>query len=605
MLKLFLRLIFKDLFKNKVFSLLFLLTLSFGMIGYVFIHFFKNSVHKQLSSKSREMMSSDILLSSRRPISESELSKTNKILTPVFIDHYEVLEMYSMVYFKDRSKLIEIKTIPSNFPFYGYLKLKKGNFSDQLTQKTKSLLIDKNLALLLDIKEGDVVKLGESELTVSGIVSEDSTQAVVGFSLGPRVYLTPETLAQTELVRPGSTIRYYHHYKIKTIGDDGLDQLTETLQNQFPDPGLKVKSHHDASEELSRSTTRFNDFLALISIVSLFLAGIGSQFLFRQFLLRHLSVTALLSTLGWSKRLILSFYIIELFILSSLAFVLSTLGMVIFLPTLIFWIKKEFQLELESDSLLILEMMLKSFWLAPVLSIFLSLPLLSNLYNLKVAHLFQGRLALNKISFKKSVLWYLPSFFLFYFLSVFESGSYLIGSLFFVLLFFSVLLIGFLLNGLLFIGERLAFKLPLMFKLPLQYLKRNRISTMSYFLALSLGTLLMTLVPSLELTIRDEIENPGSSVVPNLFLFDIQPEQIEPLEALLKHDAHELSFKSPLIRGRLMKINDQDYQYRPKKNWFQTRESESKERLTNRVLNFSNFFAVKLGYFIVEAFFYL
>jgi putative ABC transport system permease protein len=110
---------------------------------------------------------------------------------------------------------------------------------------------------------------------------------------------------------------------------------------------------------------------------------------------------------------------------------------------------------------------------------------------------------------------------------------------------------------------------------------------MSYFLALSLGTLLMTLVPSLELTIRDEIENPGSSVVPNLFLFDIQPEQIDPLENLLKKEGLELSFKSPLIRGRLMKINGQDYQFRPKKKWFQTRESESKERLTNRVLNFS------------------
>jgi putative ABC transport system permease protein len=587
MLKLFFRLVFKDLKKNKVFSFLFLLSLSFGMIGYVFIQFFKTSIQRQLNSKSREMMSSDLSISSRRKITNSELSFLLKNLQGFSRDNYEILEMFSMIYVKDRSKLIEVKTIPSNFPFYGKLKLQDRNYSFDHDLKLDSILIDKNLSLLMDLKIGDLVKLGESELKVSGIISEDSTQAVVGFSLGPRVYISPEALKNSQLVKPGSTIRYSHHFFIPHFDNNKLEKIKESTQNQFADPGVRVRTHHEASEELARTTTRFNDFLALVAIVSLFLAGIGSQFLFRQFLLRHLSVTALLNSLGWTKKTIIWFYLFELFFLSLFSFILSNFILFLFLPSLLFWINQEFQLEIVFDYVSILKMISKTFWLAPTLSFTLSLPLIANLYHLKVAQLFQGRLVLNKSFSWHSYFWYLPALFLFYFLSVIESGSFSIGSLFFLLLFLSVLMIGLILLFLLKIGEKWTHKSPLVFKLPFLYLKRNRVSTISYFLALALGTLLMTLVPSLELTIRDEIQNPGSTVVPNLFLFDIQPEQVEALELLLKNQGHELSFKSPLIRGRLLKINGKDYQYKKQKKWFQTREADSKERLTNRVLNFS------------------
>ncbi|MFZ4714283.1 MAG: ABC transporter permease [Bacteriovoracaceae bacterium] len=587
MLALFSRLIFRDLWKNKTFSILFILTMSMGMMGFVFIHYFKASMEGQMSARSKDILGSDLSLGSRRAITDSERSKTEKILGQRVQAKYDILEMYSMLYVGDRSKLVDLKTLPDQYPFYGHLLLSNGQKYNSHFSKLDGIYIDHNLANLLTLKVGDKVKLGEMELPVLEIVNEDSSQAVIGFSLGPRIYLRPEVLAKTALVRPGSTIRYSTHYLLKNTDAKMVQILKDSMTKLFDDPGIRIKTHVDASEDLARATTRFNDFLALVSIVSLFLAGIGSQFLFRNFLLRHLRVTGLLNTLGWNKKTILSFYMIELSFLSLLSFATSVLLILAIMPLLSWWVKSKFDLTLVLDGQQLMALILTTFWIGPVLSLSLSLPLLKSLLDLQVSRLFHGRLLFDKMPWKKGLILYIPSLILFYSLSVYESGSLMVGSLFFVLLFLSIVIIALFLQFLFWVGEKFTHNISPFWRLPFLYLKRNRVSTLSYFLALGLGTLLMTLVPTLERTIREEITTPGKSTVPNLFLFDIQTEQLPELERLLQLEGQKLSFKSPLVRGRLMKINGKEHQYKSQKSWFKTREEESKEKLTNRVLNFS------------------
>jgi putative ABC transport system permease protein len=86
-------------------------------------------------------------------------------------------------------------------------------------------------------------------------------------------------------------------------------------------------------------------------------------------------------------------------------------------------------------------------------------------------------------------------------------------------------------------------------------LARQPAATVTSFVALGLGALLVTLVPEIRGLIRGELEEPEGGRRPSLFLFDIQPDQQAELEAIVGDAGTSLAFASPMIRARLTAVN--------------------------------------------------
>jgi putative ABC transport system permease protein len=117
----------------------------------------------------------------------------------------------------------------------------------------------------------------------------------------------------------------------------------------------------------------------------------------------------------------------------------------------------------------------------------------------------------------------------------------------------------------------------------MRYLNRYRISTVSIFLSLLLGSMLLNLVPMLQQSIQAEITLGESSKLPSLFLFDIQDEQVAQLKSFFKETP--LIGLSPFIRGRISKINDEAVEVETEDAM--TREGQREQRFRNRGTNLS------------------
>jgi putative ABC transport system permease protein len=219
----------------------------------------------------------------------------------------------------------------------------------------------------------------------------------------------------------------------------------------------------------------------------------------------------------------------------------------------------------------------------PILFVIL-LPIFKDLFKLEIKELFQGRYSLNQK--KHNWLYYLPAIFVLLGLSIWQSQSFKVGGIFFSVLVLSCLLIVLFYRFVLISLTKFFNRFSYIFRHSFLYLNKNFISTGSFVLSLSLGTLLILLIPILKDTLQDEIHS-DQTKVPGLFLFDIQPDQLDPLETLLLKDNLKLTFKSPLIRGRLLKINNQVHQIKKSNSWFKTQEDDQRERFQARVLNFS------------------
>ena len=123
-------------------------------------------------------------------------------------------------------------------------------------------------------------------------------------------------------------------------------------------------------------------------------------------------------------------------------------------------------------------------------------------------------------------------------------------------------------------------------RLAFRNLQRNRTGAISCFLALALGTLLINLIPQIYQGLQEEVSRPDDFRIPSLFLFDIQPEQMEPLQKTLFAENVNLNYLSPMVRARLEKVNGKSFDVNTEKVAL-TREQERQQNFRRHNLNLS------------------
>ncbi|MEC7221774.1 MAG: FtsX-like permease family protein, partial [SAR324 cluster bacterium] len=193
----------------------------------------------------------------------------------------------------------------------------------------------------------------------------------------------------------------------------------------------------------------------------------------------------------------------------------------------------------------------------------------------------------NGSSWKLRLLSYIPGFVVYGGLAVWVAGI-IRGGIFLLLLSAAMILLALWAWFLFKFCGYLSYRQRPVLKIALRSLNRNRIAAISCFLSMSLGTLLVNLIPQLQEGITEEIERPDSSRVPTFFIFDIQEEQVQGLEDLVIQQGFELENLSPMVRARLSTINGQVYkgQFR----FDSIRDKDMERMLRARIHNLSYLF---------------
>ena len=208
----------------------------------------------------------------------------------------------------ERSRLVKVVAMSPEFPFYGSFQLKpKGEISDfQIFFFTKNKLLGFTLNFeanwILDLLE--ILSHWESiQFTVANVVVEDSGLQFQPAEFAPKIYISQNFLDKTELLQQGNTAFRNQLFRLP----DGVNTqaLAEKIGQELSAPDIKIYSHQRAGHRAGRLLRYLSDFLALVSLVALFLACLGSGYLFHGFLIRKIKDIAILVSLGASPRLAL------------------------------------------------------------------------------------------------------------------------------------------------------------------------------------------------------------------------------------------------------------------------------------------------------------
>lgn len=574
---LILRLAWKEIVNQPRTSVVMLFTLILGLVSFVGLDLFRGAVETTLRDHSQKMLAADLVVTGRRSLTPEEQATIMSELPKNFQSHL-VIEMYSMAKTKKQVRLVQIKGVPPDFPYYGSIDLPKFE-----SVAEDACWLHPELLEQLQAEINDIIEIGNLKLKILGIVKNDFVNSWRGMSLAPKIYMSTKNILASGLIQKGSTLTYSHLYKLPL--ESNLEQITRELNKKITDPALRILSHSQAADEYGRGLSLVSDYLALVTLVALFLTGVGINFIFGTFLWSRTRETAVLISLGLTRIKVVGVYLFYLCFLVIAAWVPAwLLGMLMF-PYFQKLVLKILPLNVP------LTFDHKSFLTAGLIGIITIIAscLLSLLRLRKVnpSLLFDDREVIPKSGKKNAVFVILGLALGFWGISVMMSHSFKVGSLFIAVLcsaLFVFWVLGyFLLKSLGRLGYLKTFTLSYALKSLSRMLRPNLLSLIS----LGVGCFLLTLVPQIRLSLEKDIVEPEGVVLPDFFMFDIQEEQVGPLDSAIKDLGYQLDSPSPLVRAKLNKVNDASFEKWLDDQLFMTREEEVEKRFRNRGFNLS------------------
>ena len=120
------KIIWLEVFHNRKFAVLFLINLMVGLLGFISLDGFKNSFSNQLQDASRDLLTADISVGSRRSFTEAE-RQTIRELVGHRSEMSATRTLYSMAASPSRTALTELVAIEDNHPLVGAIRLGNGS----------------------------------------------------------------------------------------------------------------------------------------------------------------------------------------------------------------------------------------------------------------------------------------------------------------------------------------------------------------------------------------------------------------------------------------------------------------------------------------------
>lgn len=209
----------------------------------------------------------------------------------------------------DRRTLIELKAVDDAYPLYGTLEA-----SPSKTLGPDDALVDETLAARLDAQVGTTLRIGEANLVVRGIITNEPDRGADGLILGPRVMISHAALQATGLVQPGSLVRWSYHLALPSA--DATPAVVAEAKRLFPDAGWRILDPTNASPALSQWIGRIGAFLTLVGLTALLVGGVAVANAVRSHLDSKIATIATLKCLGAPGRTIVAVYGFQVAILA-------------------------------------------------------------------------------------------------------------------------------------------------------------------------------------------------------------------------------------------------------------------------------------------------
>jgi putative ABC transport system permease protein len=286
-----------------------------------------SAIARELASSGQELLGGDLQIEvwqrTLRPEEVKALSAYGTISSGY--------RMQAMASTPDAAAPIELKAVDAKWPMFGTLTLADGRSVG--APKGKDAWIAQTAIERLGIKVGDSFKVGTVTLRAAGIIKDEPDRLSEGFQLGPTIIVAERIAAEAGLIAPGALYQTKHRIAFADSGRDP-EAVEETLTKQFPTAGFNIRTRDRASPGADRFVRQMSDFLTLVGLAALVIAGIGIAGGVSSYLDQRRAGIATLKVLGATSGDIVRIYAMQIGVAALAGSVLGLVAGVLVTPLL-------------------------------------------------------------------------------------------------------------------------------------------------------------------------------------------------------------------------------------------------------------------------------
>lgn len=275
------------------------------------VTFFTDRIDQALKYQAGELLAADLRLVADHRIPAQYPRQVNKLK----LHSAEIRNFRSMILAGDNSRLAEIKAVSEHYPLRGRLKISPQRFlagepTDSIPVRG-TVWVEASLLSQLGISVNDTIQLGEGQFQIAAIITYEPDRSGEIFNIAPRVMINIADLDSTQLDQEGSRIRY----SLLIAGTGDQIKRYRLWAEQRLQSGERIEGVSDARKEVRVALSRAKQFLNLSALVSVVLSFIAIAMSAGRFAERHLDACAIMRCVGAQQRQIVQLYFVQLLIL--------------------------------------------------------------------------------------------------------------------------------------------------------------------------------------------------------------------------------------------------------------------------------------------------
>ena len=543
----------KDLGRNykKISSIILTLFISLFILSAIFT--IEDSLKKELNDNAKVLLGGDLEIDYNR--NQGNLNLVNKVKE--FSTVSQMIEFSTMLSTvgrtKNKSLFARIKTVDEKYPLYGKVIYEPKGAFDRMQVEPNTILINESLSKTLKIKINEKVKVQDQIFTVIGIIK--SVPDVSGFvAFGDWALAGKQTLEILKLNGIGSFLNY--EYKVKFNLNDDPDKIEKRIENIFKnDEKVKLRYPENSASGLKRIINSFSQFLSLVSISAILIAGIGIANTLLSFINQNNMSIAVRKAVGFYSGNIKNLYYLQLLILLFIITVISYVSSFLIIPVVDKYLSDGLGLNVYPKFSLI--NFIKIFLVGLLVLVIFSIPTISSIDQVKASNLFRNvfqnlQFYYSKKSITFSIILLLALVLIFTFSS--EKASYSFG---YFVAFFICLIVFFLLSKIVIYSlKKFNFSSNILLKVSIKNITQTKSITPITIMSLGLGVTLLLTLALVGTNFKREIAKSIPDIAPDYFFVGIQKGEKEKFERGIYNMDPDANIEIvPMVSSGIVKIN--------------------------------------------------
>lgn len=541
------RMAWRDSRSQRLKLLVFSFAIISGVAALTAIHSLKAGIERGVGNEAKALLGSDLRISSRREIPQDDIEALRARAERI---GREIAFPSMMRFPKDGgARMMQVRALAGDFPFYGEVLTRPAE-AWQTMKAGGGVLVEPAILDQFAIAIGDEIELGGLRLRVAGVIEKPAPRGGRFSGFAPEVYVSLPDIERSGLLEGNSMASHQVHLKIED-GASGRD-LKKEMRDEFPEQRWRMETPEDRQENVGEALDKFQRFLSIIALASLVLGAIGVAGAVHTHVRRRLATVAVLRCLGCPGQIAFGIYFVQALVLGLLGAVLGGAVGILLQTGLLFLLGSELPVSVEA----------RPEWMVVVRTVatgfvvccgFALLPLMKirgispartlrsagdppgGKAGLLVAGVFLAGLLL-LAAYGNDPHW--------------GRAGAMTGGL--VCAFLALAGVARLLMA---VTRRLAGRRwPYLLRQGISNLHRPGNQTLLFLLSPGLGTFLLVTVLSAGSLLNDRLSWQRSANSPNLYLIDVQPDQVEGVEGVLKERGLPVLESTPMVTMRIESV---------------------------------------------------